>query len=319
MSDSANTTHAPNPEADSGTDISGLGLGDRLRSARAARALSLEQVSEALHLDESIVLALEAEQFGVLGAPVFVRGHLKAYARLVKLSEASVLEAYDATHPQAEVLPGPREPDRSVTINPMVWGFRALVIGVAMVLGFYVLLGGDDGAVEPSAPPAIAESVSEPDSSPVKEQSGRTFINVIEKETSAVNVGEPGTAISPADEAVQIAQTQTVIAPDPTPDLADVARPDRMSSLEPEAIEVVRLRLIFRQESWVEISDVNRRLLFGLQREGRREISGELPFVLLLGNARGIDLQINDKPFMIPGGQVRGNVARFEITRDTFE
>jgi cytoskeleton protein RodZ len=74
------------PQVAPGTDAGGvasLGIGERLRSARKARALTLEQAAETLHLDESVILALEEERFEALGAPVFVRGHLRAYARLL--------------------------------------------------------------------------------------------------------------------------------------------------------------------------------------------------------------------------------------------
>ena len=64
----------------------GLGLGERLRSARKARALSVAQVAESLRLEEASVVALEDGRFDAMGAPVFVRGHLKRYAQLVGLS-----------------------------------------------------------------------------------------------------------------------------------------------------------------------------------------------------------------------------------------
>jgi cytoskeleton protein RodZ len=82
----------------------------------------------------------------------------------------------------------------------------------------------------------------------------------------------------------------------------------------------VRLSLNFLEESWVEISDAERRLLFGLQREGRRrELTGEPPFELLLGNARGVELRLNDKPYNIPENGITGKVARFAITRAEIE
>jgi cytoskeleton protein RodZ len=76
----------------------------------------------------------------------------------------------------------------------------------------------------------------------------------------------------------------------------------------------MRLSLHFREESWVEISDANRRLLFGLQREGRRrELAGEPPFRLLFGNAAGVDLRVDDEPYPVPRSGRTGQVARFEI------
>jgi cytoskeleton protein RodZ len=76
----------------------------------------------------------------------------------------------------------------------------------------------------------------------------------------------------------------------------------------------MRLSLHFREESWVEISDANRRLLFGLQRAGRRrELAGEPPFRLLFGNAAGVDLRVDDEPYPVPRSGRTGQVARFEI------
>jgi cytoskeleton protein RodZ len=80
-------------------------------------------------------------------------------------------------------------------------------------------------------------------------------------------------------------------------------------------VATMRLGLQFNEESWVEISDANRRLLFGLQREGyRREVTGEPPFNLLIGNASGVTMTIDDEPFDMPVSRIRGKVARFEIS-----
>ncbi len=40
-------------------------------------------MAKELHLDEPKVQALEENQFDVLGAPVFAKGHLRKYAELV--------------------------------------------------------------------------------------------------------------------------------------------------------------------------------------------------------------------------------------------
>ena len=69
-------------------------------SARKARALSVTQVADSLRLEEPTVVALEEGRFDTLGAPVFIRGHLKRYAELVGLSTEAVLDAYLAASPK---------------------------------------------------------------------------------------------------------------------------------------------------------------------------------------------------------------------------
>lgn len=304
---------------------SALGLGERLRSARKARALSLEQVSDALHLDETIILALEDERFEVMGAPVFVRGHLKAYARLVGLSQDSVLDAFDKTDKLPEVSPTTRrETDRSVTVNPVLWGFWALVILLAFGLAIYLLLG--DG--ENSSAPAPAASPAEPQSRLDADLPASG--NVLPAEPQTSQREEENGDQSTMD---QLNTDQLVALPDAVQAVESQVDTGALSAsvdaveASPQGMpapavtdEPMRLSLYFLQESWVEIRDADRRLLFGLQREGRRrELTGQPPFQLLLGNAKGVELRLNDKPYEIPVTVLSGKVARFSITQAEIE
>ena len=79
-------------------------IGEQLRSAREAIGLTVAQAAERLHVDVGIVVALETGNFAVLGAPVFVRGHLHRYAELVGVSGAQ-LQAQYATTQEASLSP----------------------------------------------------------------------------------------------------------------------------------------------------------------------------------------------------------------------
>ncbi|KAB8192469.1 DUF4115 domain-containing protein [Lysobacter maris] len=59
--------------------------GSRLRQAREAGGLTREQVSSRLRMPLRVIEALENDDWDVLGAPIFVRGQLRSYARLLKL------------------------------------------------------------------------------------------------------------------------------------------------------------------------------------------------------------------------------------------
>jgi cytoskeleton protein RodZ len=142
----------------------GPGPGELLRGARCERGLSVEQVAENLHLDESIVEALEAERFDAVGAPVFVRGHLKAYARALQIEADTVLGAYRSTQPvdAAEPVLSRPVPTRSLAINPGPWAMGALGVVLAIGLAFYVLQ--EDPAPRRAPPPSpAAADTTEPD------------------------------------------------------------------------------------------------------------------------------------------------------------
>ena len=70
------------------------GPGERLQAARIKKGLSLEDVANRMHLSPSILEALEDNNFDEITAPIFVKGYLRAYARIVSLSEDEMIEQY---------------------------------------------------------------------------------------------------------------------------------------------------------------------------------------------------------------------------------
>ena len=67
--------------------------GQALQAAREARQLSVPQVADQLKLSSAAVTALEANDWDRLPAPVFVRGYIRAYARLMALDVEALLES----------------------------------------------------------------------------------------------------------------------------------------------------------------------------------------------------------------------------------
>jgi cytoskeleton protein RodZ len=73
-----------------------VAIGEVLRVARERMGLAVGQAAERLHVDAAIIQALEEERFSALGAPVFVRGHLRRYAELLGEPEAPLQARYAA-------------------------------------------------------------------------------------------------------------------------------------------------------------------------------------------------------------------------------
>src|SRR5437763_16049509 len=89
-------------------DVDGLpvaasaGPGARLRAAREAAGLSLDQVAQQLKLAPRQVKALEDESFGELPGRTFSRGFVRNYARLLNLEADDLLALMpDAAHAPA--------------------------------------------------------------------------------------------------------------------------------------------------------------------------------------------------------------------------
>lgn len=294
------------------------GPGDQLRRAREARGLALEQVADALHLDDGIVVALEEERFDTLGAPVFVRGHLKAYARLVGVPEADILDAYGDSTDETASLPELQQPVQraAVTISPLPWAIGGLGVLLAIGLAIYVLQDDPESRApvistpEPVAPVVSAESEPVPLAPPPVAPP----VDLVPAESAPPAQAEPVAAPQPEPTTGPAESAPDIVAgsaPTEPGEMASQAPADPGAALPDER---VTLELYFRGESWTEISDRNRRILFGLQREGvRRELRGEPPFKLLIGNAPAVDIYLNGEPYELPAGSTRGKVARLTI------
>ncbi|HVI26595.1 MAG TPA: RodZ domain-containing protein [Xanthomonadaceae bacterium] len=69
------------------------GCGRRLRQAREAAGLTQADVAARLKMPVRVVNSLEEEDWSRLGAPVFVRGQLRSYSRLLGLTTAPMVAA----------------------------------------------------------------------------------------------------------------------------------------------------------------------------------------------------------------------------------
>ncbi len=117
------------------TQPQSMAPGQILKRAREGKNLTLAAIATLMNLDLRTVEALERGNQSELPAPIFVRGYLRGYARLVGVDEATVLEAYQAQAPQE---PRPRPVGMSrVPVRP---AFRAPAISLKTVFSVILLL-----------------------------------------------------------------------------------------------------------------------------------------------------------------------------------
>ena len=143
------------------------GIGARLRGAREARGLTTLQAAEKLHVDARVLEALEADDFGALGAAVYVRGHLRRYAELIGEQYAELQSLYSgatpATGPDLTRIPHHVPPGPSSRLVALA---LVVLIGVAVAgLVWWLLtlpaakpqpVSAELPALEPSVPGAAS-------------------------------------------------------------------------------------------------------------------------------------------------------------------
>ena len=145
--------------------MNGLGIGARLRNARQARGLSLEDVAAATRIRRPFLEALEVEAFERLPAPVYVKWFLGGYASYLGFSQDEIQEMH---RDLADRVSSTEEPVdvriTPVTPQPRIRR-RVLMIGLLVVAGLlyfsyvaYVQFR-QFAAAPPPQPPAISETL----------------------------------------------------------------------------------------------------------------------------------------------------------------
>jgi cytoskeletal protein RodZ len=148
-------------------------FGSWLRRQREAREISLREIAETSKISLRYLEALEDDRFDVLPAPVFARGFLREYSRVVGLDPDEVVNTYLAA------LSGGDEADQEDNVEPIRnrgsrrdWGYGLLLsLCVALLLGLVALLAfwaerrramTPPPQVSIAPPPAVAAPVSAP-------------------------------------------------------------------------------------------------------------------------------------------------------------
>ncbi len=280
--------------------------GDLLHGARRARGMSIARVAESLNLDQSVIRALEENRFEAVGAPVFARGHLRKYARLLSLEPDDVIRAYDAI--AAEPAAAKLEVSETVEkVRPPASGNRILwllgglaIVALGMVL-WRVLLNGEP------ASPEVREEVVEPVGPVGRTTPSPTVVRLpdtAEAETGPVQEAEVERAESAPALAPQASEGEPAAAARTEAQAATAAVPTRRE-----------LVFTFQEDSWLDVRDgEGRRLAYELGRRGtRRTITGQAPFEIFLGNWPGVTVTFDGGRLSVPEEARRGNTARFSV------
>ncbi len=280
-------------EQSSEGEAQGPSGGERLAEARRAQKISVLEIAKELHLDEPKVRALERNEFDVLGAPVFAKGHLRKYAHLVQVSEDDVMADYYQLNRAAGVPPVVSlRPRARREMSPGPW--IAVIVVIILVATAYWWF---------TTPPA---SVDEP------------LRDLIPQETTLAPETDAGDA-GPDDSAVLESALIELEESEPEALELDARMPENVV-VEAEQTAVlgdgqIRLRVTYSGDCWTEITDaVGRRLFFDLGTNGRIvELSGQAPFNVLFGNADNVRIRVNGNDREISAAERRGRTARLTI------
>ncbi len=109
-------------------------LGDEFRSAREARGLTLSDVAEAIHIRSVYLNAIEQDDWPSIGAPVYVRGFLRTYARFLGIdAEAAVARFNETAPPERPSVTTVGPVDERERTGPSLWVVAGTVVALLLV------------------------------------------------------------------------------------------------------------------------------------------------------------------------------------------
>ena len=77
-----------------------MSVGVTVKSARVALSLSTADLAARTKIRESMLVALEADDFNSFGGAAYVRGHLKVLANCLRLDPEGLAAEFDASQRQ---------------------------------------------------------------------------------------------------------------------------------------------------------------------------------------------------------------------------
>jgi cytoskeleton protein RodZ len=249
-----------------------VSVGQQLRAAREARGLTVADVAKAIKLGRRQVESIEADDWPSLPGTTIIRGFVRNYARLLELNPDLLMSALDSLKmPQVSQLalsvgsPVTMPQEGMVDRREYVRVISGLIVLVLAVLAYFFL----PQDVLNSALSALKAATQS-------------------RDVAAEKVVAPGLDAAKSPE-VAVASPATSVNPEGSAALPLQSAPG--SATAPASTNA--LQFSFAQPSWVEVRDRSGQIIFSQlsQADSQREIEGQPPFALVIGNASHVTLK----------------------------
>lgn len=244
-----------------------MSLGSSIVKARKDASFSIDELSAATSIRLTLLREIEADDFSHCGGDTYARGHVRNIARALKVDENELLRLYDLEQRVEERSIQALLVENSVMRQPQV----------SRRVSWKVLIGISIGSL---ATVGIAQIIiSNNSASPIN----KPIVGISASPT-------PSASTSPSATASPLVKPSV----SPTSSKSAIANP-RSSYSTGTGVEVIVN--VVRAKTWLFVSDASGRTLF----------SGEVPMGesaiyttttrldLKVGNAGGVDLQVNGK------------------------
>jgi cytoskeleton protein RodZ len=284
--------------------------GARLKAEREQRGMSIEKAAKDMHLDTSVIEALEAGAYERIGPMVYAKGHLRRYAALLGLPIHEILSDFE---PVESAAPAPersqypigskhtREPSRVVSPGQATASLAAALALIGLV--YWQPWHHQERVTAPSR--ATAASSAE-----LPGPASAADVDAMDGAPAPTPDNDAPPAPAPATSHVQ--------ARNPAAAEAKTADAKAAAATATPPPQRAHLRLSFTSDSWVDVRDAlgNKAFVGNGSANTVKTIAGPAPLHVYLRSASGVQLEINGRAVAIGPQFFSGDVARFEAGAD---
>ncbi len=308
------TTEQPHDFQD---DSQAVGPGQLLRNAREQLGWTREQVASRIHLRLTLIAAIEADTYDKHTSHTFIRGYLRAYAKLVGIPEETILAAYDKlglTPPDNIDMQSFSRRSRQQANDSRLKVVTWLVILVLIALS--IAWWWQSTARRSAGDEALAAS-----------EMGTKQTMSVASVTPAVDVADPVLPVASDAVATEVVVSDAAAtAPDVVAATSAAlsteasAAEATLAPAEPAATEpgkAPQLKMSFTADCWLDVKDANGKTLFSGLKKANDELvlEGPEPLRFIVGAPMAVNLEYQGKSFDMSRYN-NGRTARFSLPQE---
>jgi len=292
-------------------------IGALLINARNAAALSQADIAEQLNLSIRIIKALEADEDDNLPEPIYIRGYLSNYARVVGINDVDLIKLYADQHCREPVVV---EVNRKTikSYDPAILWSTAAVLSV--LVGLVITWWFETNQIPKQGTELANNAVVVNNENVKKSQSDTSLTNndqelIVSEDSKIITQAtqEPSLNSSLGEDEQSTSNVIEVITADQHQAMEEASQnPTLVSSMDGAQV----LTVTYVEKSWTEIRDADSNTLMqGLIEPGVvRNLSGKPPFEIFLGNAPGVVIEVNGLYFDHSQYNRSNRTARFQVS-----
>lgn len=307
------TTEQPHDFQD---DSQAAGPGQLLRNAREQLGWTREQVASRIHLRLTLIAAIEADTYDKHTSHTFIRGYLRAYAKLVGIPEETILAAYDKlglTPPDNIDMQSfsrrSRQQANDSRLKVMTWLVILVLIGLS-VAWWWQSTARRSAGEEALAATEISSTESTPSAAVPSEVDVDVAAPVLPAASEAVSTAP---VVSDAAAAV-VAEPSAAVSTDAS---AAVATESPAQDEAAEPAKAPQLKMSFTADCWLDVKDANGKTLFSGLKKANDELvlEGPEPLKFIIGAPMAVNLEYQGKSFDMSRYN-NGRTARFSLPQE---